>query len=109
MRPTKWTTADGSWPKIIDNNGLIVAEALVNSWGTATARANAEFITAACNACMEINPDNPMAVAEALPELVRWAKDALVALDFAKTRDPEQAGLYHSPSFRAILAKIEAK
>jgi hypothetical protein len=36
--------------------------------------ANAALIVAAVNACFAINPDNPMAVAEGMPELIKAAK-----------------------------------
>lgn len=41
------------------------------------ARANAQLIVAARNACMEINPENPIAVAEALPELLEALRRSL--------------------------------
>lgn len=41
------------------------------------AEANAHLITAAINACKEINLDNPIAVAEALPDLLK-ACEAIV-------------------------------
>jgi len=34
-------------------------------------KANADLIIAACNAAQEINPDNPAAAAEAMPEMFR--------------------------------------
>lgn len=37
---------------------------------SAEKNANARLIEAACNACMEVNSENPVAVAEALPDLL---------------------------------------
>ena len=38
---------------------------------TPIALANARLIAAAVNACQKINPDNPLAVAEALPDMYK--------------------------------------
>ena len=35
------------------------------------AKVNAELIIAAVNACQKVNPDNPLAVAEALPDMYK--------------------------------------
>jgi len=47
-------------------------------WGSTLAEsdANAALIVAACNACQQVNPEHPQAVAEALPDLLRAAHDA---------------------------------
>lgn len=53
-----------------DNPGATVARVHVYFNGDSTpAEANTHLIVAACNACQKINPENPQAVAEALPEL----------------------------------------
>jgi len=39
--------------------------------------ANANLIAAAVNACQAVNPDNPMAVAEAIKDLYEACKEAL--------------------------------
>ena len=56
--------------KIIDERGFLVAEARGATGPWADVEANARLIIAAVNACFAVNPDNPLAVAEALPELV---------------------------------------
>lgn len=47
--------------------------------------ANARLIAAAWNACVEINPDNPIAAAEAMPEVMRAARDTLNAYNLDGT------------------------
>jgi hypothetical protein len=42
------------------------------------AEANARLIAAAWNACVEINPENPIAAAEAMPEIFRLLLAAVV-------------------------------
>ena len=44
----------------------------------AEAQANAALIVAAVNACFKVNPDNPLAVAEVLPELIEAAQKFIV-------------------------------
>jgi hypothetical protein len=44
--------------------------------GLENAKANAAFIAAAFNACRSVNPDNPLAVAEGMAELVEAARKA---------------------------------
>jgi hypothetical protein len=68
------------------------------------------FVTSV-NACFQINPDNPLAVAEALPELVEACREALAFL-----RDPNGWERAHNPKgeflpnmLEAALAKLEAK
>jgi len=43
--------------------------------------ADARLIVAAVNACFQVNPDNPLAVAEALPELVEAARTSVDIAD----------------------------
>jgi hypothetical protein len=81
--------------------------------------ANAALIVAAVNACFTINPDNPLAVAEALPEIVKMARDILDAhwdmspLEYANSRGlpfmSDEEGERIQERLRAALAKIEAK
>ena len=66
--------------------------------------ANAALIVAAVNACFAINPDNPMAVAEALPEIVSALAEALAGLDQLGCADGDLGN-----TIRIALAKIEAK
>src|SRR5262245_37945525 len=55
-------------------------------------KAVGEFIVNACNN---------------LDKLIQALKDALVALDFAAKRDPEQAGVYHCTIAREALTQAE--
>ena len=77
--------------------------------------ANADLIVALYNAAYQINPDNPMAVAEALPELVKATKEALRQLeaffDKAYRGDPYDGRPRNKLEIqlRAALAKLEAK
>jgi len=56
------------------------------------ARKKAEFIVAAVNACKKINPDNPIAVAEILPDLLDACKAQHEAIDrlFARLIEKEE-------------------
>lgn len=45
--------------------------------GSAKQKANGELIVAAWNACVEINPKNPQAAAEAMPAVFAAVKDLL--------------------------------
>jgi hypothetical protein len=107
--PGKWRISPYYPGDIITDNPqspypLIVAECPLAD--------DANFIVAMGEACYLINPDNPLAVAEALPEIIRYAK--LVMADLQE----------HGPSIvphlldnddndgerlRVALAKIEAK
>lgn len=51
----------------------------------ARAEANARLIAAAWNGCVVINPENPIAAAEAMPALLAACKAALAALNQNKT------------------------
>ena len=77
------------------------------------AEANAALIVAAVNACFAINPSNPLAVAEALPELVKACR----GLTSQSKEVSEEEGksindwdiAYDLDPLRAALAKLEAK
>ena len=78
--------------------------------GIAEIDANAEFILAAVNACFQINPENPIAVAEALPELVESLKRVLPenqseSIYRCTIRVPAEV----ITRVRATFAKVEAK
>ena len=67
-------------------------------------QANARLIAAAVNACFKVNPENPIAVAEALPELVSCCAEALTVLGHLGYGKYQMAG-----KLRAAIAKLEAK
>ena len=59
--------------------------------------ANAQLICEAANACIKVNPDNPVAVAKALPDLYE-----VVSLI-------HKAGFYPTPELRIKIDKALAK
>jgi len=77
--------------------------------------ANAVLIVAAVNACFSINPENPIAVAEALSELVAVCKetsrqlegfyDKAIPADMDGSRPRNKLEI----QLRAALAKVETK
>lgn len=80
---------NGRWFDILPGDGGLAFTAVVQpSIPTEEAEANARLIAAA-------------------PELLTALKDALAALELAKKRDPDQAGLYHCPLAREAAAKAE--
>ena len=75
--------------------------------------ANAALIVAAVNSCFAINPSNPLAVAEALPELVEACRELIAAID-AGIQSRTLLECEGKPGsvmsrIRAALAKIEVK
>jgi hypothetical protein len=52
--------------------------------------ANAKLIIAAVNACISLNPSNPMAVAEGLPQVIKEIKGAKRALTLIKGWIPNE-------------------
>jgi len=72
---------------------------------------DANFIMAMGEACYLVNPSNPLAVAEALPEIVESLRRILAILDALISTDapmecPEVQTIFKA---RAALAKLEAK
>jgi len=66
---------------------------------------NASLIVAAVNACFAINPDNPLAVAKALPEIITALKRIETGMSFPDDDIQRTA----RDVARAALAKLEAK
>jgi len=64
---------------------------------------NAEIIIAAVNACFAVSPLNPLAVAEALPELVEACKESLAFL-----HDPNSWEKAHNPQGEFLPNMLEA-
>jgi hypothetical protein len=74
------------------------------------AHENAALIVAAVNACFAINPSNPLAVAEALPELAEACRKAQAFL--SELSGNGVAHVHIGPAIGilgAALAKLEAK
>jgi len=68
-------------------------------------RANIALIVSSVNACFQVNPDNPLAVAEALPEIAETLKEASrYFINRPGNWEVQLDGL-----LRAALAKLEAK
>jgi hypothetical protein len=72
--------------------------------------ANAALIVAAVNACFKVSPDDPLAVAEALLEIVTALRDLITLKDFPifPPIPPAQKIIAWNQA-RSALAKIEAK
>jgi len=68
MEYTEWSAVYHGWT---DDGGKPIwfVETIDDVICELNDKANADLIVAAVNACIKLNPDNPMAVAEALPEL----------------------------------------
>jgi len=82
--------------------------AMSNAPGLSEAQANAALIVAAVNACFAINPSSPLAVAEALPELVEALETIHVRTEeYTTAPDKERALEAIEEISRAALAKIE--
>lgn len=85
------------------------------SYYLAVKDADAALIVAACNACQQLNPANPLAVAEALPDALSAMRLALADLESDELCDccGEPTCPDYSPcwkcSIRAALAKLEAR
>jgi hypothetical protein len=97
--------------RILAQDGSLVAEARGAGGPWADVEANAALIVAAVNACFQINPGQPQAVAEAMTEVVEAFKkiyalyDGLIATD-APLDCPEVQAVLRG---RAALAKLEGK
>jgi len=102
--------------RIVNKDGMLVAEARAAGGPWFEADGNALLIIAAVNSCFQINPDNPLAVAEALPELVEaardlWLKTALIPVDWKNPEAKELSAnaVQSMDAVHAALAKIGAK
>src|SRR5262245_28054172 len=73
----------------------------------AKAEANARLIAAAWNACILINPENPIAAAEAMPEIFQLLMDAVVDAHKVthKNLDPKEWLRQASAAIDAALVK----
>ena len=93
--------------RILDSEGLLVAEARAGGGPWSWAEVNAALIVAAVNACFAINPDNPLAVAEALPELVEACKLLVAWRDNLLEITPGSALDMSISTARAAIAKAK--
>ena len=73
--------------------------------------ANAHLIAAAVNACLKINPDNPMAVAESIGDLYEACKDVIRDCVVENGRVVERVAPFSAAILNAqqALAKVEGK
>lgn len=69
-----------------------VADCAWRPGAVAEDEANARLIEAACNAAMEVNPENPVAAAEALPDLLVACEAALEAYTIMTNREWHKGG-----------------
>lgn len=60
--------------QIMSEDGTECIATMGTAWANGRARANAHLIVTAVNACAQVNPDNPMAVAEAIEEMYEALK-----------------------------------
>lgn len=67
--------------------------------------ANAHLITTAVNACIKLNPDNPMAVAESIAELYEACKELLRKNEYGSIRLPDLA----TRTLEKAISKVEVK
>jgi len=70
-------------------------------------QANAALIVAAINSCFAVNPENPLAVAEALPEIIRALNTAIWIKDRLDEKGAWGRGFEEWEDIRAALAKME--
>ena len=98
--PGKWKR---SYEIIEDEEGKTLAICSGHDTSLDQDEANANFVLTALEACFAVNPDNPLAVAEALPELLEVFEEMM--------KKPGQAHPGTALWGRAIdaLAKLEAK
>ncbi len=101
-----YTTEDGEFDVCVINRGL---DAMIARVGGLTAikeaKANAHLIVAAINACISVNPDNPLAVAESI-------KPMYEALKLYQSHQQGTGGHYCYKCAEAInksIAKAEGK
>ena len=100
--PGPWLT--GGEGTVIRDRGHSRQIARCIKWDDYSDAANCSLILAAVNACFAINPSNPQAVAEALPELVSALTEALAGFNLLGKGQTDFAN-----KCRAAIAKLEAK
>ena len=108
--PGKWKR---SYEIIEDEEGKTLAICSGHDTSLDQDEANANFVLTAHEACFAVNPDNPLAVAEALPELVEACRELIAAID-AGIQSRTLLECEGKPGsvmsrIRAALAKIEVK
>ena len=90
----------------VDKNQAMIAKDIIDE-------ANARLIAAACNACQEINPDNPQAAAEALVDLYEACKGLFSVVQYYHSaKDPTKAAASIEEIYikaEQALSKAEAK
>ena len=88
---------EGFWAVyVVDDKGNHIAK--VSRPPDKETLANAHLITAAVNACIKLNPDNPMAVAESISGLYEALKEALEILSAVQSL---LTSMKHKPKRRA--------
>lgn len=81
--------------------------------GQTEAWENGKLIVAAVNACFSVNPDNPQAVAEALADLVKAARnvyaDHVERFALYPNAEGQENRMEKMDDLKVALAKMEAK
>ena len=102
----------GKWKRsceiIEDEEGKTLAICSGHDTSLEQDEANANFVLTAHEACFAVNPSNPLAVAEALPELVAAAKELMEKFTEAKERGYSMSAR-QGEALYAALAKVGAK
>ena len=78
INPLPLPRSQGSFVGYIRVGDTTIAQLVGNN---PTLEANAHLIAAAVNACIKLNPDNPMAVAESISDLYEALEEADVMLE----------------------------
>ena len=94
------------WPWTVEHDGNVIAKHLTDepktyvviadlnwdsSWSFPVEPVpNGDLIVAACNACMQVNPSNPVAAAEALPELLEACETMVAEHDAGTGTNPAE-------------------
>ena len=102
MNCTKWRIAD---KRTLQGSFMIMPKGSGGAIARVYGETNAKLILSAVNACIKLNPDNPMAVAEGISDLYEACRVTLANLDngFANKN------LSIKTMIKKALAKAEGK
>ncbi len=99
----KWNK-EGNKIKVFGKGTVAICPSPTNAEGVLEFIANAHLIAAAVNACQEVNPDNPMAVAESIKDMYEALKELLGVV--ALYGLPSEAKIRRAEK---VIAKVEEK
>jgi hypothetical protein len=113
--PWRWNTAAGIYGANDKRCANVYVHGEINL-PDSEMDANAALVVAAVNACFKVNPENPLAVAEGVAELVNvarnlWLKTAMIPVDWdnPEAKELSAEAVKAMDAIAAALAKIEAK